>query len=500
MKLEQARLDFDNLQRKISAFNHATALIYYDGETTAPSDTAANRTHSLQILNEEIFKLKTGEETEELLNYLNERRDDLTVRERRAVDFMLKDFNRKKPIPPKEYVNYENLLTLAQDAWHTATEEDDFSILAPHLKKVFDKQREFAKVCRPEMDPYKYWLELYEEGVDVETCDKLFADIRNELTPLLHQIMEKPQVDDSSIKGNFSVEKQEGLALYLLDLIGLNMKRVGLATSEHPFTTYLGSHYDERIATRYSKKDFTFSMYTVLHEGGHVLYDMGQADNLAYTVLDGTQSMSLLESQGRFYENIVGRSLPFIEYIYPELEELFPETISRHTPEEIYRAVNKVEPGLIRMDADELTLNLHIIVRYELEKAMIAGTLDVKDLPEAWAAKYKDYLGLDVPNYVNGVLQDIHWPFGATGDFPSYALGNVMGSQMTEKMNEEINLEECIKEGNYALINLWNKEKVWKHGGLYNAREIMEKQVGVKLSSEPYIRYLRKKYSEIYNL
>lgn len=500
MELEKARVDFVNLQKKISAFNHATALIYFDGETTAPSDTVDNRMQSLQILNEELFKLKAGEETMELLEYLDENRDWLTVRERRAVDFMLRDSKKKANIPTEEFVQYESYLTEAQDAWHRAKEEDDFEILRPSLEKVFDTARKFAEYSNPEADPYEYWMDNYEEKLDVETCDVLFDAIKKELTPLLHQIVEKPEIDDSLIKGDFTSEQQENLAIYLMELIGLNLNRVGLATAEHPFTTYLGSHFDERIATKYNRKDFTASLYTVLYEGGHVLYDTGQNDNLAYTVLDGGTSMSMLESQGRFYENIVGKSRIFLEYIYPELEELFPDNLGGRTPDELYRAVNKVTPGLIRMDADELTFNLHVMVRYEIEKAIMHGELEVKDLPEAWAQKYKEYLGIDVPNHVHGVLQDIHWPFGAIGYFPAYVLGNAYAAQITEKMKEDIDLEECLQEGNFALINLWNKEHIWKHGGLYTGKEIMEKHVKVKFDTTPYINYIKTKYRDIYNL
>lgn len=500
MDLENARVAFDALQKKICAFNHATALIYFDGETSAPPDTIDNRTQTLQILNEEIFKLRTGDETMELLGFLDENRNLLSVRERRAVDFMLRDSKKKSSIPAKEYVQYENLLAEAQDAWHRAREEGNFEILSPYLEDVFDTVRRFAAYCGYEDNPYDCCLDNYEEGLDTKTCEELFDAVRSELTPLLHAITEKPQIDDSCIKGDFSAEDQENLAIYLMELIGLNLSRVGLATSEHPFTTFLGSHFDERIATRYSRKDFTTSLYTVLFEGGHVLYDMGQADNLAYTVLDGGVSMGLLESQGRFYENFVGRSRNFINYIFPEIVDLFPETLSNYTSEDLYRAVNKVEPGLIRIDADELTFNIHVMIRYELERAILNRELEVKDLPEAWNKKYKDYLGIDVTDNVNGVLQDIHWPFGAIGYFPAYVLGNAYVAQITNKMREDIDLEECIDEGNFKLINLWNKEHIWKHGGLYKAKEIMEKYVGVEFSPDAYISYIKDKYTDIYNL
>lgn len=500
MNLEQARVDFDILQKRLAAFNHATAIIFYDGETSAPPDTLANRSQALQVLNEEVFKIKTGQETLDLLEFLDENKDWLTIKERRCVDFMLRDFRRKSQIPPEEYSKYETLITESQDAWHIAREENNFDILKPYLDRLFKLSKQFSEYCTPGHDPYEYWLDLYEEGLDVDTCEKVFSSIKAELVPLFKEVMTKPPIDDSCLKGDFSAESQENLAVYIMELIGINMNRVGLATAEHPFTTYLGSHFDERIATKYSRKDYSSSLYTVLHQSGHILYDTGQADNLAYTVLDGGQSMGLLESQGSFYENIVGRSREFIEYIFPEMEELFPEALDGRTSEDLYRAVNKVTPRLIRMDAGELTVNIHVMIRYELERAIMSGDLSMDDLRDAWNQKYKEYLGLDVTDDVNGILQDIHWPFGGIGYYPSYVLGNVYAAQLARKMDAEIDLKSSISEANFKLINLWNKEHIWKHGGLYNAKEIMERHVGIAFDTEPYITYVKDKYSEIYNL
>ena len=500
MDLQQARLDFAELQKKLCAFNHATALIYLDGQTNAPPDTLANRTHSTEILNEEIFRLKTCPESIALLEFLEENKDELTYKERRTVEFMTADLNRQKNIPADDFVRYGTYLTEAQDAWHLAKEENNYDILAPKLEKVVESMRSFAKYNSPDMDPYEYCVSQYEDGIDIEILERLFNGIRAEITPLLNQISEKPKIDDSCLRGDFPVDAQEEMARYLMELLGVNMHRVGLTTAEHPFTSFLGSHFDERIATRYSENNIASSLYTILNQIGHVLHETGQADNLAFTALDGSASIGLTESQGRFYENIIGRSLPFINLIYPELEELFPDTIGTVSPEELFRAVNKVEPGLNRIDADELTFNLHIMVRYELEKAMLYGDLSVKDLRDAWNQKYKEYLGLDVTDDNSGVLQDIHWPFGAFGYFPIYALGNAFSAQMANKMREDLEIEQYVEEGNFALINFWNKDRIWKYGGLFKSKDIMEKYVGAPINNDDYIRYLKEKYTAIYQL
>ena len=500
MNFEEARTEFSNLQNRISAYNHATSLIFFDGETSAPSDTADNRLKSLEILNEVIFKLKYGEETQALLERLNENRDELTEQERCCVDRMEREIAKKKNIPQEEYVKYELLLTEIQDAWRKANEYEDFSIIYPRLKKVFETVKGFAAYSSPGKDPYEFCLNNCEEGLTVAACDEYFGRIREVVPPLLKAIKEKEQVDDSCLKGDFSGEKQEQLSLHVLKLLGINMNRVGLATAEHPFTTSIGSHFDERIVTKYSRKDFTFSLFTVLFECGFVLYEMGQDDSIAYTVLDSSASLGLIESQGRFYENIIGRSRPFIESLYPYLAELFPESVGPYTAEDIYRAVNKVSAGPIRMGSDELTNNIHILIRYEIEKEIFGGTLDVKDLPEAWSVKYKDYLGVDVPSPSKGVLQDIHWCDGAIGYFPLGVLGNIYSAHMKESMSRDLDFDALVRSGNIAEINNWNREHIWLKSGVKSTAEIMNSLAGGTITSEPYIKYIQEKYSEIYGL
>ncbi|MBR2558971.1 MAG: carboxypeptidase M32, partial [Firmicutes bacterium] len=345
-----------------------------------------------------------------------------------------------------------------------------------------------------------YWLNEFEEGVSKEYCDKFFGELREKLVPLIKKIGEAEQVDDSCIKGHFPEYKQEEFALYLMKLIGLDMEHVGLSTTEHPFTTSLGSHFDERITTNYKLDNVSSSMFSVVHEGGHALYDTGSADDLAYTVLDGGVSMGIHESQSRFYENLIGRSRPFIECIFPKLVELFPENFSGCTPEDVYRAVNKVEPSLIRTEADEVTYCLHVMIRYELEKRVVGGELEVKDLPGEWNRLYKEYLGIDVPDDKHGVLQDSHWSFAAIGYFPSYALGSAYGAQFMRKMRETVDVDGCIARGDFGPVNNWNREHIWKYGSLLKPGDLLDKVLEGPFDTSAYVEYLEKKYSEIYGL
>ena len=287
---------------------------------------------------------------------------------------------------------------------------------------------------------------------------------------------------------------------YLMETMGLDLGHVGLATTEHPFTTTLGSHFYERITTHYHEGDFLSSMYSVIHEGGHALYDTGSADDLAYTVLDGGVSMGIHESQSRFYENILGRSRAFCGFVFPKLRELFPEQMKGRSAEELYKAVNKAEPSLIRTEADEVTYSLHVMIRYELEKRVMAGELAVKDLPAEWNKLYKDYLGVDVPDDKRGVLQDSHWSGGAIGYFPSYALGSAYGAQFLSKMKESVDVDKCLETGDFKPLNAWNREHIWQYGALYKPGELLERVLGGPFDPEYYIEYLENKCRDVYGL
>ena len=501
MNLEEARQEFARIQKRIAAMDYAIELLFLDGETVAPPKSATNRVTTVEILNEELYNLKFGEETAAIMDQLLEHEDQLTLVESRSIEVLKRTLNRLKNVPKEEYVKQQSLITAARNAWHIASEEDNYEILCPHLEKVYDNIRGFAKEYNPEMNPYDYCLDAYEPGSNTELYDKLFDGVRRDIVPLLREIREKPQVDDSCLMGDYSVEKQEKLSLYIMELMGLDLNRVGLATAEHPIARRLGSHFDERITTRYSRKDFTFSLYNILFGCGFTLSEMGQEDDVAYTVADGSASIGIMEGQTRFYEHIIGRSRPFIHYIYPKLKSLFPTSIKDSSPEDLYLAVNKVSPGPIRIGSDEITNSLHILVRYELEKALINKELSFKDLPQAWNEKYMEYLGVEVKNNNQGVLQDMLWADGAMGYFPTAVLGNTYSALMREKMSQDIDIEACVREGNIACINEWNREHVWKYIGLYDPGTIMERFLGVdSVDSSAHVEYLKKKYSGIYKL
>lgn len=500
MNIQEAKSQLMALQAKMSAYHHAMGLLSYDGVTTAPKATTANRGHTLSILSEENYKLSTGNETVDLLEYLDANKEELDAREQRMVSMLIKDIRQMQKVPMEEYIAYEALLVEAGDVWHDAKENDDFASFEPYLEKIFETTKRFAGYFAPDKDPYDFWLGEYEDGLTRETCDAFFSTLRSCIVPLLKKVSEKEQVSDCCLWGSFPIDKQDELSKYLMELIGLDMTHVGLSTTEHPFTTSLGSHFDTRITTHYMEDNFASSMFSVIHEGGHALYDTGSDAENAYTVLDGGVSMGIHESQSRFYENLIGRSLPFIQLIFPKLKELFPEQMQNCTAEDVYKAVNKAEPSLIRVEADEVTYCLHVMVRYELEKRVMAGELKVHDLPAEWNKLYKEYLGVDVPNDKQGVLQDSHWSGGAIGYFPSYALGSAYGAQLLRKMKETVDVDACIAKGDFAPINAWNKEHIWHFGCLIKPGALLENALGEAFDPHVYTDYLEAKCKDIYGV
>lgn len=500
MELKSAIEQFEKLQSKMSAYAHAMSLIFYDGATTAPKGTAANRGHTLAILSEEHYKLSTGEETVALLEFLDAHKNELTNEQNRTVFLALKDIRDMQKIPMEEYVAYQQLMVEADDVWHTAKETDDFALFCPILEKIFDYEKRFAAYCAPDMHPYDYCLDKYEDGLNREKCDEFFAALKSRLVPLIKKIGEAEQLSDACLKGDFDEASQQKFSYELMRTMGIDLDHCGLATTEHPFTTSLGSHHDVRITTNYNREDVASSMYSVIHEGGHALYDLGSADEYAYTLLDGGVSMGIHESQSRFYENLLGRSRGFVNYIFPKMKECFPEQLASCTAEEVYRAVNRVTPSLIRTEADEVTYCLHVMVRYELEKRVMSGELEVKDLADEWKKLYREYLGVEVPNDKQGVLQDSHWSGGMIGYFPSYALGSAYGAQMLRKMKQIVDVDACMAEGNFAPINEWNREHIWKYGCLLKPGELLERVLGEPFDPFVYTDYLEAKFGELYGI
>ena len=498
MELKQALEQLASLQTKMYAFRCASSSLYLDSVTVAPSDTAQGWGVALGVLAGEQHKLMTDPAVGELLDFLDAHSGELDQLQRRQVEELTRSYRQLQRIPADEYMAYAQLTNKASDVWHKAKENNDFAAFQPLLEQLVDVNRRFASYYDPDKAPYDALLNEYERGVDSVYLDRFFAVVRERLVPVIHAIGDREQPDDSFLHRHYPVESQRRFSDYLMDVLGLDRAHCTIGETEHPFTLEFNNK-DVRITTHYNEDNMASSMYSVIHEGGHARYELNIADEVQYTCLSGGVSMGVHESQSRFYENIIGRSRPFIQAVFPKLQEFFPQQLCDVTEEQFYRAVNKAQPSLIRIEADELTYCLHIMVRYEIEKQLIGGTLAVKDVPETWNRLYKEYLGVDVPDDKHGCLQDSHWSGGSFGYFPSYALGSAYGAQMLRNMEKEIDVWGPVSRGDLSGVSGWLKERVHQFGGLLTPAEVVQNACG---SFDPtvYTDYLANKYSQLYGL
>ncbi|MBE5784388.1 MAG: carboxypeptidase M32 [Clostridiales bacterium] len=485
---------------KMHAYSHAMGVLYYDSETAMPKGGVEGLGATIGVMSEESYRLSTAPELKEMLRTLNENKDALDMVTRREAEEMAEELSRMEKIPMEEFVAYQVAQNEAGNVWRQAKVNNDFAAFAPHLEKLIGYQRKFAGYIHPEMKAYDALLDQYEKGLTMETLDAYFKNVREKLVPLIHAIAERGRkIDTSFLDKEFAVEKQKQLSDHIMKVMCIDRSFCAIGETEHPFTTNFNKR-DVRITTHYYPESLLSSFYSVVHEGGHATYELNTGDDLFGSPLGGGASMGIHESQSRFFENIIGRSREFIGLVYPKLMELFPEELKGVTEEMLYLAANRSEPSLIRTEADELTYSLHIMVRYELEKQLIGGTLTVKELPEKWNALYKEYLGVDVPDDSRGVLQDTHWSGGMFGYFPSYSIGSAYASQIYDAMMKEMDVPALVKEGKLQPVIDWLTEKIYRFGCLKKPGELIENACGAAFDPGYYTDYLKEKYSAIYGL
>ena len=499
MELAQAITKLDALQRKMFAYNHAMGVLYYDGATAAPAGSAANRGETMAVLSEAEYLMATGPEMIDLLDFLYAHNDELTQKQRRIVEMLRKDLAELRCIPQEEYAAASKLMAESTAAWHEAKPRSDFSIFAPYLEKVIETKKRFAHYVKPDIDPYEYYLDTYEPGLTRRKCDEFFAALRARVVPLLRRVQAARQVDASFLTGDFPLEAQRKLSDELMEIMRIDRSFCSIGETEHPFTTNFTKR-DVRITTHYYPDNAVSSMYSVIHEGGHALYELHTADEDMYNGLGSGVSMGIHESQSRFYENLVGRSRGFVTFLAPRLRALFPQQLGGVSDDALYRAVNRCEASLVRTEADELTYSLHIMVRYEIEKKLFADEISVAEIPQEWNRLYQEYLGVTPSCDRDGCLQDSHWSDGSFGYFPSYALGSAYGAQMLARMRETVDVDACEKNGDLAPINAWLCEHIWQYGCLYKPAELLERVFETPFDPKYYLDYLETKFTEIYEL
>ncbi len=497
--LDQALETLKKLEATQAAYSHAMGVINLDAITAAPSASWEGRGKTMEILSQIVYDLSVKPENGELFDYLLAHKEELDAQTLREVEVLKKGYDQMFRIPGEEYVAYSVLMNDAQGIWHKAKAADDFAMFQPYLEKIVDFNRKFAGYYNPNIPAYDALLNEYEEGLTMETLDGFFAQLRHSIVPLIAKIQKAEQIDASFLRKFYPVAVQREFSDYIMEVMGLDRGHCGIAETEHPFTTGFNNK-DIRITTHYQENNLVSSMFSVIHEGGHALYELGADDCYNYTALSGGVSMGIHESQSRFYENIIGRSEAFVHAIFPKVKELFPTQMEGVDETMFYRAINRSEPSLIRTEADELTYALHIMVRYEIEKQLIGGTLEVKDVPAEWNRLYKEYLGVDVPNDQRGCLQDTHWSNGLIGYFPSYALGSAYGPQMLKEMEQDLgDVWEDIAKGDLSKVTAWLKAHIHRHASFIKPGELF-KQVCGEFDAKYYTDYLTEKFTKLYNL
>lgn len=495
MELEKK---FREMLTKIQAYHYMFALTGWDSNTEAPRDSFRLRAEVLGVLSKELFALETAKEYRDVIQQLYDQRDSLDDHLQREIKKAKRDLDKVSCVPEDEYVEYQKLLQLAQLVWEDAKKNDDYDSFKGHLKQLIDFNKKFALYYAPDKDPYDTLLDDFEEGMTTKEYDAFFDQLKNELVPFVREVLEHgDQRYEKLINDHYDAKQQEAFCDYLIDVFKFDRNRGLMKKSVHPFT-WNTSPEDVRFTTRYLENYVFSSIFAAIHELGHATYEQQISTDFDKTLLHGGTSMGIHESQSRFYENIIGRSLEFWETHLEKFQKYFPEQTKNITAEDMYRAVNKVEASLIRVEADELTYPLHIMLRYDIERKLIAGETNVDELPELWNDLMEEYLGIRPSSNSDGVLQDVHWSGGMFGYFPTYALGTAYSAQIYYAMLKELDLEAVIRNNEIAKVNEWLKEKIHKYGSSKTPKEIILDVTGEPFNAKYYIKYLKEKYTPLY--
>ncbi|NIN65061.1 MAG: carboxypeptidase M32 [Anaerolineae bacterium] len=498
-KLEQLRQQLG----VVADLSAATGVLSWDQQTYMPPGGAAGRAMQLATLSRLAHERFVSDDIGEALAATESEVADLDPNsdEARLVKKTRRDYDKARKVPAEWVGEFRRITALAHQAWEKARAEADFPQFQPHLEKVLELRRQYVDFFAPYDHIYDPLLDDFEPGMKTAEVKAVFDELRPQQVELVRAISERgAPVDDSVVRQTFAEEKQRDFGLEVVKAIGYDFERGRQDKSVHPFTSGFGTG-DVRITTRFDPKFLNTALFGSMHEAGHAMYEQGVNPDFDRTPLADAASLAMHESQSRLWENLVGRSRPFWVAFYARLQEVFPSQLGDVSLDTFYRAINKVQPSFIRVEADEATYNLHIMLRFELEISLMDGTLGIGDLPEAWNARFEEFLGLTPSDDAEGVLQDIHWSGGMIGYFPTYALGNLVASQLWAKIAGDIpDLQHRIERGEFGELLSWLREHVHKHGGKFEPVELLTAVTGSGLTAEPYLRYLRDKFGEIYKL
>jgi len=502
--MKQTIEDFKQYVERITMFKQAMAILAFDSNTIAPDGGLEQRAKRSGFFELEIFNMYISETMKQHLDalapHISSLDDDVKAMYRLCKD----KYDSGTKIPPELVKEFAELTEESSKAWENARKNANFAEFAPFLKRLVDLQKKLLEYRADEMPvdgtAYDILLDDYEDDMTTEKYDKFFEGLKAVIVPLIKKVLASEKKIDTSFR-NFKVDTstQRKIAEFIANKVGYDLNCGYIGESEHPFSCGSDST-DARITTNYHEDDFISSLYSVLHECGHAIYEQGASENLVGTYLGEGGTMGMHESQSRFYENVIGRSLPFWQSITNELKELLPDEFSHVTPLMFYEFSNQVKNSFIRIEADELTYCLHVIIRYEIEKMLFSGNCEVDDLPNIWNQKYQEYLDITPTDDAVGVLQDVHWSEGLFGYFPSYALGSAYAAQFLSYMQKDFNLDETILNGDFSKIRSWLREKIHAHGCMYTTEELMKREFGEQLDVKHYAEYLNNKYGKLYGL
>lgn len=483
----------------ISDLGGASLTLTWDRQTYMPEGGVRGRAEQLATLARMSHETLVSGETGELLESLDgldpETDDGALVRVAR------RNYDKATRLPGRLVEEVSRTRSLAEPAWARARQENDWQAFAPHLEKLLDLQREAADHLGYEEHPYDAMLDAFEPGAKKVRLEKMFEELKAGSLPLLRRISDALDEDrPAPLYGFFDEGLQEKFGKSVITAFGYDWSRGRLDRTVHPFCVGLNSG-DVRITTRFDPEWLSLALFATLHEAGHGMYEQGINPDYFRTPLNGGTSMGVHESQSRMWENLVGRSLPFWNHYYPQLQETFPEALAGTDLETFYRAVNAVRPSDIRVEADELTYDLHILLRFELELALFDDTLSVNELPAAWNAGMEEYLGVVPENDTRGVLQDIHWSAGLFGYFPTYTMGNVLSVQLfSTAVEHHPQIPEEIGRGEFGTLLGWLRENIHRPGSKYEPEDLIQAATGRPLDTAPYLKYLNTKFGELYDL
>jgi carboxypeptidase Taq len=501
--LEQKLQTLKEKLKDITNLRNAAEILSWDQEVNMPPGGAKARAEQLATLEKLAHEMFTSDEIGLLLENLTGADLDYDSDDASLIRVGWRDYQKARKLSPELVAEMTRTFSLGQYIWAKARQNNDFAQFRETLEKIVDLNIKAAEAYGYDDCVYDALLDNFESGMKTVEVNRVFDELKTGLVPIVRAISKQTAtVDDSLLKQKYPQQAQWDFSMELLRTIGFDLERGRQDKSAHPFTISFSVN-DVRLTNRVSEDSFPSVLFSSLHEGGHGLYEQNVSQTLDGTILTSGTSLGVHESQSRLWENVVGRSREFWQFYYPKLQQVFPVQLNDFSHEDFYRAINKVKPSLIRVDADEVTYNLHIFLRFELEQALLENRLKVADLPAAWNAKMEDYLGIVPPNDAQGVLQDIHWSGGTMGYFPTYALGNVLSLQFYEKTLQDIpDLPAQFAQGKFDQLLDWFRQKIHRHGRKFTTNELIKRVTGAEdgIEAGPYLAYIKQKFGQIYSL